>query len=292
MMYENLFAYLALLACVLAGLIDRAFLQRGKADIHTVKNHGVAGGLIRFSINYVVSCVPIWSRVTYRLVDMNNPTTVIHGRAKPLEILNDKTNSEYLFLPTATLSIGRWRLHVKVESVASRLNFLYRLFPCVTEYSKEIDITSNNYAAPEPASKQLQPHGSIAPQEIVCSDPNGRSASVEVMIHRNGAIYGYLEHREPFVIGSWQLEGVKADDVEFRINRFFSMTSGLDKKRTAGDAAIGWRGFLKGENEMFLMSCKTDFVAFGWINGVSTGILEIKKKGVEGVACSSQLTIT
>ncbi|MGL6122399.1 MAG: hypothetical protein ACRC1W_05125 [Shewanella sp.] len=289
---EDVIAYLVLLVCVLIGVIDRFILRRGRADIITVKNNGVAGGLIRFTLTYAVSCVPVWSRVSYRLVDTNNPKTVVHGRAKPLEVSSEEKDSEYLFLHTATLSEGRWRLHVKVESVASKLNFLYRLIPCVTEFTKVIDIAAHHRAAPEPVSKKLQPHGAIEPKEIVCSDPNGRSGSVEVMVHRNGAIYGCLKHREPFVIGSWQLEGANADDVEFRVNSFFSMTSGLDKKRTAGEAAQGWRGFSNDENELFLMSCKTDFVAFGWVNGVSTGVLEIKQKGVEGVACSSQITIT
>lgn len=81
--------------------------------------------------------------VSYLFRDANHPTTVIHGRCRPLETGCRGETSEYLYVSKSKIhSPGTWVMSVTVTHGDSLWNPLYRIFPTRYQFSRTFIISN------------------------------------------------------------------------------------------------------------------------------------------------------
>ena len=124
-------------------LIDRFLLKRGRARISKVDIHDRKNNCLRFALNYSLNNKPMWSELRYSLIDADHPTTVISGKTRGLDFSQPGDNSELLLFKENMLSPGRWNLHVKVTTTATRANPFYTLFPITESVKLSVEIPAN-----------------------------------------------------------------------------------------------------------------------------------------------------
>ncbi|EKN4689550.1 lysis protein [Yersinia ruckeri] len=129
-------------AALTAAVIDRIIFKRKQVIILKVGdavNQGRAIGfpvMFKNKVNHLKGAL-----IEYWLRDTNNPTTVINGKPRTLDISNKGVNEEYLLIDKKYLSSGTWELHVRVTHGNCRWNPLYRLFPVQSICVKRCNIS-------------------------------------------------------------------------------------------------------------------------------------------------------
>ncbi|MGL5294685.1 MAG: hypothetical protein ACRC9V_13135, partial [Aeromonas sp.] len=118
-------------AFLLAGVLDRAFLQRGKVEITRLRKAKSERGYMRYIVEYTATSEPEWSELLYSFHDRNHPKTVITGKSRTLCGCKKGKNAEFLLIRQDLLTDGEWELSVKITST-SRRNPIYSLFPFVS----------------------------------------------------------------------------------------------------------------------------------------------------------------
>lgn len=118
-------------AMVAAALGDRFIFTRKKVSLvscgtATVRDHAIA-----FPVRFNISCAGklTGASVEYWLRDSNNPTVVISGKQRTLDLSKKGVSDEFLLIDTRHLATAEWVLTVRVTHGNSRLNPLYRIFP-------------------------------------------------------------------------------------------------------------------------------------------------------------------
>ncbi|MDC9615444.1 lysis protein [Xenorhabdus khoisanae] len=122
-------------------VIDRIFFQRKQVIILNIGDSIDRGRAIAFPVMFKNKVHPLkGALIEYWLRDTNNPTTVINGKARTLDISKKGVNEEYLLVDKKYLTSGAWELHVRVTHGNCRWNPLYRLFPVQSHRQKSCSI--------------------------------------------------------------------------------------------------------------------------------------------------------
>ena len=79
----------------------------------------------------------------YSLRDSKNPTAVITGKTRPLDLSVKGMNEEYLLIDQRYLEAGTWLLSVRVTHGNSRMNPLYRIFPVQESITRSYGVTKD-----------------------------------------------------------------------------------------------------------------------------------------------------
>ncbi|MBD2780808.1 lysis protein [Xenorhabdus sp. 42] len=128
-------------ASLALAVIDRIFLQRKQVIILNIGNSIDRGRAIAFPVMFENKVNRLkGALIEYWLRDTNNPTTVINGKARTLDISKKGMNEEYLLVDKKYLTSGAWELHVRVTHGNCRWNPLYRLFPVQSHRQKSCSI--------------------------------------------------------------------------------------------------------------------------------------------------------
>ncbi|WP_340618765.1 lysis protein [Xenorhabdus entomophaga] len=122
-------------------VIDRIFFQRKQVIILNIGDSIDRGRAVAFPVMFKNKVHPLkGALIEYWLRDTNNPTTVINGKARTLDISKKGVNEEYLLVDKKYLTSGAWELHVRVTHGNCRWNPLYRLFPVQSHRQKSCSI--------------------------------------------------------------------------------------------------------------------------------------------------------
>ncbi|KMJ46716.1 hypothetical protein AB204_02585 [Xenorhabdus khoisanae] len=122
-------------------VIDRIFFQRKQVIILNIGDSTDRGRAMAFPVMFKNKVHPLkGALIEYWLRDTNNPTTVINGKARTLDISKKGVNEEYLLIDKKYLTSGAWELHVRVTHGNCRWNPLYRLFPVQSHRQKSYSI--------------------------------------------------------------------------------------------------------------------------------------------------------
>ena len=125
--YQNLF----ITAMAAAMVVDRYALARKKVSLLGCGAAMVRGNALAFPVRLSIACVGklAGAKIEYWLRDSNDPTVVISGKQRTLDLSPKGVSEELLLIDTRYLEPGEWYLTVRVTHGNSRLNPLYRIFP-------------------------------------------------------------------------------------------------------------------------------------------------------------------
>jgi len=125
--YQNLF----ITAMAAAMVVDRYALARKKVSLLGCGAAMVRGNALAFPVRLSIACVGklAGAKIEYWLRDSNDPTVVISGKQRTLDLSPKGVSEEFLLIDTRYLEPGEWYLTVRVTHGNSRLNPLYRIFP-------------------------------------------------------------------------------------------------------------------------------------------------------------------
>ncbi|MDU4129515.1 MULTISPECIES: lysis protein [Pantoea] len=125
--YQNLF----ITAMAAAMVVDRCALARKKVSLLGCGVATVRGNALAFPVRLNIACVGklAGAKIEYWLRDSNDPTVVISGKQRTLDLSPKGVSEEFLLIDTRYLEPGEWSLTVRVTHGNSRLNPLYRIFP-------------------------------------------------------------------------------------------------------------------------------------------------------------------
>lgn len=142
-MTETTLSFFIIVIYLLCCLIDRFLIKRGKVKISGIDTFPDRSNSKVFSMHYWIKKLPRWSRVTYSLIDLKNPTTVIEGSPRslayhPYSNRAHNYQSEFLFIDANHVYFGEWLFIVRIETNPSRFNPFYSLFPLKTEFHKSV----------------------------------------------------------------------------------------------------------------------------------------------------------
>ncbi|WP_426575311.1 lysis protein (plasmid) [Xenorhabdus stockiae] len=128
-------------ASLAVAVIDRIVFQRQQVIILNLGEAIDRGRAIAFPVIFKNKVKHLkGALIEYWLRDTNNPTTVINGKARTLDISKKGVNEEYLLIDKKYLTSGAWELHVRVTHGNCRWNPLYRLFPVQSQRQKSCSI--------------------------------------------------------------------------------------------------------------------------------------------------------
>lgn len=125
--YQNLF----MTAMAAAMVVDRCAFARKKVSLLGCGAATVRGNALAFPVRLSIACVGklAGAKIEYWLRDSNDPTVVISGKKRTLDLSPKGVSEEFLLIDTRYLEPGEWSLTVRVTHGNSRLNPLYRIFP-------------------------------------------------------------------------------------------------------------------------------------------------------------------
>lgn len=112
-------------------VIDRFIFKRKKINLVECGDAVVRGGnTLAFPVRFNVTCSRLTgAMIEYDLRDSKNPTLVIAGKTRTLDLSAKGGNQEYLLIDQRYLEAGTWLLSVRITHGNSRSNPLYRIFP-------------------------------------------------------------------------------------------------------------------------------------------------------------------
>lgn len=129
-------------AALTAAVIDRVLFKRKQVIILRIDEAVDQGRAIGFPVMFKNKVKHLkGALIEYWLRDTSNPTTVINGKPRTLDISSKGVNEEYLLIDKKYLSSGTWELHVRITHGNCRWNPLYRLFPVQSIRVKRCDIS-------------------------------------------------------------------------------------------------------------------------------------------------------
>lgn len=125
--YQNLI----ITAMAAAMVVDRCAFTRKKVSLLGCGAATVRGNALAFPVRLSIACVGklAGAKIEYWLRDSNDPTVVISGKQRTLDLSPKGVSEEFLLIDTRYLEPGEWSLTVRVTHGNSRLNPLYRIFP-------------------------------------------------------------------------------------------------------------------------------------------------------------------
>lgn len=135
---QNLF--IATMAAAM--VIDRCVFIRKKVALLGCGSAVVRDNAIAFPVKFDISCAGklTGAKVEYWLRDSNNPTVVISGKQRTLDLSPKGVSEEFLLIDNRYLESGTWELTVRVTHGNSRLNPLYRIFPLQDTATKKYQL--------------------------------------------------------------------------------------------------------------------------------------------------------
>ena len=133
--YQNLF----ITAMAAAMVVDRCVFARKKVALLGCGTAVVRDNALAFPVRLDISCAGklAGAKIEYWLRDSNDPTVVISGKQRTLDLSPKGVSEEFLLIDTRYLEPGEWYLTVRVTHGNSRLNPLYRIFPLEEPVSKK-----------------------------------------------------------------------------------------------------------------------------------------------------------
>jgi len=125
--YQNLF----ITAMAAAMVVDRCAFARKKVSLLGCGVATVRGNALALPVRLSIACAGklAGAKIEYWLRDSNDPTVVISGKQRTLDLSPKGVSEEFLLIDTRYLEPGEWSLTVRVTHGNSRLNPLYRIFP-------------------------------------------------------------------------------------------------------------------------------------------------------------------
>lgn len=146
-MINQLYLYdaelLTFVAIMLAFVLDRFVIRRGRITVNDVVFTDIVGGLARFELVYTGYSKIIASHVDCLVVDCLEPTTVISNKKRPLMSHKIGQKREYLLVKKDLLHSGEWTTSVRITTGGCRFNPLYKIFPLYSKFNKQIMVASN-----------------------------------------------------------------------------------------------------------------------------------------------------
>jgi len=132
--YQNLF----ITAMATAMVVDRCMFARKKVALLGCGTAVVRDNALAFPVRLDITCAGklAGAKIEYWLRDSNDPTVVISGKQRTLDLSPKGVSEEFLLIDTRYLAQGEWSLTVRVTHGNSRLNPLYRIFPLEDTVSK------------------------------------------------------------------------------------------------------------------------------------------------------------
>lgn len=126
-------------------VFDRFILKRKKIRLVECGDAVVRGKALAFPLRFRVSCARLTgAMVEYSLRDSKNPTSVITGKTRTLDLSAKGINEEYLLIDQRYLEAGTWLLSVRVTHGNSRMNPLYRIFPVQESITRNYGVTKDD----------------------------------------------------------------------------------------------------------------------------------------------------
>lgn len=122
-------------------VLDRYVLARKQVTLVDCGDAVVRGRAIAFPVRFSVTCSRLTgAKIEYSLRDSKNPTAVITGKTRPLDMSARGMNQEYLLIDERYLESGTWQLSVRITHGNSRTNPLYRIFPLQESFKRNYQI--------------------------------------------------------------------------------------------------------------------------------------------------------
>lgn len=139
--YQNLF----ITAMAAAMVVDRCAFARKKVSLLGCGAATVRGNALAFPVRLSIACVGklAGAKIEYWLRDSNDPTVVISGKQRTLDLSPKGVSEEFLLIDTRYLEPGEWSLTVRVTHGNSRLNPLYRIFPLQDTVTKTYQLSKS-----------------------------------------------------------------------------------------------------------------------------------------------------
>lgn len=139
--YQNLF----ITAMAAAMVVDRCAFARKKVSLLGCGAATVRGNALAFPVRLSIACVGklAGAKIEYWLRDSNDPTVVISGKQRTLDLSPKGVSEEFLLIDTRYLELGEWSLTVRVTHGNSRLNPLYRIFPLQDTVTKTYQLSKS-----------------------------------------------------------------------------------------------------------------------------------------------------
>lgn len=138
---QNLF----IAAMATAMVVDRSVFARKKVELMGCGEAVVRDNALAFPIKFDIACAGklTGAKVEYWLRDSNNPTVVISGKQRTLDLSPKGISEEFLLIDNRYLESGAWELTVRLTHGNSRLNPLYRIFPLQNTVTKKYQLTKS-----------------------------------------------------------------------------------------------------------------------------------------------------
>ncbi|NDO81514.1 lysis protein [Citrobacter sp. NCU1] len=119
-----------LLGMAAVAAIDRFIFKRKQVVLLGAGEAVERDNAIAFPVKFQVNCEKLTgAHIEYWLRDSSNPTAVITGKTRTLDLTPKGLNHEYLLIDTRYLDNGTWELTIRITHGNSRMNPLYRIFP-------------------------------------------------------------------------------------------------------------------------------------------------------------------
>lgn len=127
---------------VLLAVADRLIVERKAIDCMELGEPSLREGFIDFPMKYVNRRRKLrGARVEYWLFNTEDPTHVITGKHRTLDLANNGVNQEYLSFRREYLVDSSLVLAVRITHGDCRWNPLYRLFPLQTTVKKQFSLS-------------------------------------------------------------------------------------------------------------------------------------------------------
>ncbi|MGL5103071.1 MAG: lysis protein [Plesiomonas sp.] len=124
-------------ASLAVAVIDRLLLKRKQITVLSVGSVTDRGRAFAFPVRFHNrSGVLKGAYVEYWLRDTSDPTTVINGKCRTLDITKKGTSEEFLLVDKKYITSGEWELHIRVTHGNCRWNPLYRWFPVQSNFQQ------------------------------------------------------------------------------------------------------------------------------------------------------------
>ncbi|MDT0178190.1 lysis protein [Enterobacter sp. BRE11] len=143
--YQDLF----IAGMAAAMVVDRSVLARKKVTLLGCGEATVRDNALAFPVKFDITCAGklTGAKIEYWLRDSNDPTVVISGKQRTLDLSPKGVSEEFLLIDTRYLEPGTWELTVRVTHGNSRLNPLYRIFPLQETVSKKYQLIKSEQGA-------------------------------------------------------------------------------------------------------------------------------------------------
>ncbi len=139
--YQNLF----ITAMAAAMVADRCVFARKKVELLGCGTAVARDNALAFPVRLNIACAGklAGAKIEYWLRDSNDPTVVISGKQRTLDLSPKGVSEEFLLIDTRYLEPGEWLLTVRVTHGNSRLNPLYRIFPLQDTISRKYQLSKS-----------------------------------------------------------------------------------------------------------------------------------------------------